>query len=437
LCAALCAREAGAKVTLFESAPQHLRAGNSRHARNFRVMSEAYPENEYFADLVRVTGGRTDEELARLVIRSTPEALDWMKGYGVKVQPAFKGTLHLDRTNTFFLGGGKALINTYYAQAVRRGITVIYDAEVTGLRIQDGVFESASVVLDGKIVEVRAHTLVAASGGFEANLDWLREGWGDAASNFTVRGTPHNKGKVLRLLLDAGATQIGDPSQCHAIAVDARGPKFDGGIVTRLDTLPLGIVVNRDAQRFYDEGEDLWPKRYAIWGRLIAQQPDQLAYSIIDAKLAGKFVPSAFPALRGSTIAELAGALGLPAQALKQTIADYNASIRGGTFDISKLDDCRTDGLTPDKTHWAQPIDTPPFLGYPLRPGITFTYMGVRVNQNAAVIMQDGKEAKNIFAAGEIMAGNILGQGYLAGIGITIGTVFGRIAGREAGRLVL
>ncbi len=67
--------------------------------------------------------------------------------------------------------------------------------------------------------------------------------------------------------------------------IDARAPKFDGGIATRLDSVVFGIMVNRDAQRFYDEGEDVWPKRYAIWGRLIAQQPDQIAYSIIDSQI--------------------------------------------------------------------------------------------------------------------------------------------------------
>jgi tricarballylate dehydrogenase len=98
------------------------------------------------------------------------------------------------------------------------------------------------------------------------------------------------------------------------------------------------------------------------------------------------------------------------------------------------LDDCATQELEPPKSHWAQPLDTPPFYGYPLRPGITFTYLGVKVNEQARVMMQDDRPAENIFAAGEIMAGNILGKGYMAGFGMTIGTVFGRIAGKEAAR---
>jgi tricarballylate dehydrogenase len=289
-------------------------------------------------------------------------------------------------------------------------------------------------LLDGQPVQIRAKAFVAAAGGFESNLTWLKESWGDAADNFLIRGTPYNQGKVLKFLLDCGAEPVGDPSQCHAVAIDARAPKFDGGIVTRLDCLPLGIVVNKFGDRFYDEGEDLWPKRYAIWGRLVAQQPDQIAYSIIDAKMLGKFMPSAFPPIRGNTIAELAAGLDLPADALQCTVDRFNRSVLPGTFDHSRLDDCRTAGLAPEKSHWALALDTPPFLGYPLRPGITFTYLGVKVNHKAEVIRKDGRPARNIFAAGETMAGNILGQGYLAGIGMTIGTVFGRIAGAEAAR---
>jgi len=440
MCAALGARESGATVVVAECAPQHMRAGNSRHARNFRcmhasptsVLTDAYTEEEYFNDLLQVTSGQTDEELARLLIRSSPECFAWMTQHGVRFQPSLTGTLQLGRTNAFFLGGGKALVNTYYAIAEKLGIRVLYNAEVTALRMSGARFESATVSVDGSPVEIRAKALVAASGGFEANLEWLSEAWGEAAKNFIIRGTPYNRGKVLRLLLDHGADHVGDPSQCHAIALDARAPKFDGGIVTRLDTLPLGIVVNQRGQRFYDEGEDLWPKRYAIWGRLIAQQPDQIAYSIVDSKTAGMVMPSAFPAFEARTIRELAGLLTLCADTLDATVDRFNRSCVDGSFDHTRLDNCHTRGLSPDKTHWALKLDSPPFFGYPLRPGITFTYLGLKVNRCGQVILKDGQPAPNVFAAGEIMAGNILGQGYLAGIGMTIGTVFGRIAGGGA-----
>jgi tricarballylate dehydrogenase len=342
--------------------------------------------------------------------------------------------LHLARTNAFFLGGGKALMNSYYAAAERLGVRVLYQAEVVGLELTDGRFRSASVRTGGQTVTIRARAAVMAAGGFESNLEWLREIWGEAADNFIIRGTPYNTGTILRLMLDEGAQSIGDAAQCHAIAVDARAPKFDGGIVTRLDCVSLGIVVNKYAERFYDEGEDFWPKRYAIWGRLIAKQPDQIAFSIIDANAIGKFMPSVFPPMAANSIPELARLLGLAPDVLQATVAAFNRAVRPGSFNQAILDDCRTEGLTPDKTHWATRIERPPFWGYPLRPGITFTYLGLRVDERSYVQMSDGRPSDNIFAAGEIMAGNILRQGYLAGVGMTIGTVFGRIAGEEAAR---
>jgi tricarballylate dehydrogenase len=281
-----------------------------------------------------------------------------------------------------------------------------------------------------------------ASGGFESDREWLREAWGRnergewPADRFLIRGTRFNMGVVLRDLLAKGADAIGDPTQGHCVAIDARAPLYDGGICTRVDCVSLGIVVNRDAQRFYDEGEDFWPKRYAIWGRLVAMQPEQIGYSVIDAKAVGRFMPPVFPGEKAESVGGLAKALGLDEAALLKTVTDFNAACRVGTFDHAVLDDCRTEGLAPPKTHWARPIDTPPFFGYPLRPGITFTYLGVKVDERAAVHF-GGRPSANLFAAGEVMAGNVLGQGYTAGVGMTIGTVFGRIAGASAARAVL
>jgi tricarballylate dehydrogenase len=277
---------------------------------------------------------------------------------------------------------------------------------------------------------------VVASGGFESNREWLRTAWGQidgewVADNFLIRGTRFNTGALLRYLIDLGADAVGDPKQCHAVAIDARAPLYDGGICTRVDCVSLGIVVNRRAQRFYDEGEDFWPKRYAIWGRLVAQQPGQIAYTVIDAKAVGRFMPPVFPGAKADSIAQLAREIGLDERVLVRTVEAYNAACRAGTFDHAVLDDCRTEGLAPPKSHWARPIDTPPFYAYALKPGITFTYLGVKVDARTAVHF-GGTPSPNLFAAGEVMAGNVLGQGYLGGIGLTIGTTFGRIAGGNA-----
>jgi tricarballylate dehydrogenase len=440
--AALAARLSGASVVMLEAAPRVFRGGNSRHTRNLRcahdsptdVLTGAYRGEEFWSDLLEVNGGETNEPLARLLIRESAGCPAWLRRFGVRFQPALRGTLHLGRTNAFFMGGGKALVNACYAAAERLGVQVIYDAEVVALDIEDGSFRRASVLAGGARRTIDGRAVVVAAGGFEANLDWLRDAWGEAAHNFVVRGTPFNTGTLLRILLDAGAQPVGNPRACHAVAVDARAPKFDGGIVTRLDSVPFGIVVNRHGQRFYDEGEGLWPKRYATWGTLVAQQPAQIAYSIVDAKAIGRFLPSAFPPIAANSIGELAAKLQIPAGALESTVVAFNDGVRQGTFDPAALDDCRTVGLTPDKTHWAQRLDTPPFWGYPLRPGITFTYLGVAVDDSACVIGSNGRRFNNVYAAGEIMAGNILRRGYLAGIGMTIGTVFGRIAGEAAAR---
>jgi tricarballylate dehydrogenase len=379
--------------------------------------------------------------LTRLVLRESKTCRAWMKKHGVRFQNSLSGTLHLSRTNAFFLGGGKALVNAYYRSAERLGVQIWYDSAVTRLEIVDGVFKAAYIGSAGNEERIEARTCVVASGGFESNLDWLREAWGRnergeyPSDNFLIRGTRFNQGVMLKALLDAGADQIGDPTQAHMVAIDARAPKYDGGIATRVDAVSLGIVVNKDGERFYDEGEDFWPKRYAIWGRLVAQQRGQTGYVIIDRKMLGKFMPPVFEGTTAQSIGELADKLRLPRATFEQTVADFNAACSltagVGTFNHEILDDCTALGASPPKTHWAQPLLDAPFTAYALQPGITFTYLGVKVNDSTHVHFND-QPSPNLFAAGEVMAGNVLGKGYLAGIGMTIGTVFGLIAGRSA-----
>ena len=445
LCAAITAREAGASVLMLESSTKVYRGGNSRHTRNLRYMHDKgnefltgpYPEDEFFEDLLRVTGGETNEELARFTIRESNNVGEWMQKHGIMFQPAMRGTLHLSRTNAFFLGGGRALINAYFRTAEKLGVAVSYETEVLDLAVENGKFVKAIAKRDMRQFEIQAKAVILAAGGFQANLQLLKEAWGPVAENFIVRGSPYDTGRVLRAMIGKGAKQIGDPKQCHAVAIDARAPKYDGGIVTRLDCVSFGIVVNKDGERFYDEGEDFWPKRYAIWGRLVAGQPDQIGYSIIDSKSIDLFMPSVFPPVEADTLAGLAEKLGLDPAKVEATVKEFNAATRPGTFHPGELDDCRTEGLEPVKSHWARPIDTPPFYGYPLRPGITFTYLGLAVNNKAQVLMEESGPSPNIFAAGEIMSGNILGRGYMAGFGMTIGTVFGKVAGREAAHYVI
>ena len=446
LCAALMAREAGASVLLLEAAPREWRGGNSGHTRNLRcmhdapqdVLVDAYPEEEYWQDLLKVTGGITNEHLARLTIRASSTCRDWMRKHGVRFQPPLSGALHVARPNAFFMGGGKALVNAYYRSAEKLGVQIRYQAPVDRLDIAHGQFKAAYVA--GERIEAKA--CVLAAGGFESNRAWLREAWGQnadgewPADNFLIRGTRFNQGVLIKHMAAQGADMIGDPSQSHCVAIDARAPLYDGGICTRIDCVSLGVVVNKNAQRFYDEGEDFWPKRYAIWGRLVAQQPGQIGYSIIDSQAIGRFMPPVFPGVQANSLPELAQKLGLDVDTFMRTLDGYNAACRVGTFDHTALDDCHTEGVTPAKTHWARPIDTAPFYGYALRPGITFTYLGLKVNDQAAVHF-GGVPSDNLFVAGEMMAGNVLGKGYTAGVGMSIGTAFGRIAGTQAAQAAM
>ena len=442
MCAAIEAARRGRRVVVVDVAPEHMRGGNTRHTRNMRlahheansVFSGPYPPDELLEDLQAVVGNDSNDSLTRLLVEESVDVFDWLTELGVRFQPSLEGTLSLGRTNAFFLGGGRAMLNALHRTAASLGVHVLYHTEVVDVEVDPHTGECRSVTLE---TESRQHRVavgafIAAAGGFESNLDWLEESWGPPARNFIVRGTPFNRGRVLQILRERGVALIGDPKQCHAVAIDGRAPKFDGGIVTRLDCVPFGIVLNANGERFYDEGEDFWPKRYAIWGRMVAMQPDQVAHVIIDSTSIDLFMPSVFPPEQAQSLEELSEAIGLNPTVLTTTVAEYNNACVPGTFDSTVHDDCRTEGIEPAKSHWARPITEPPFYAYTLRCGITFTYLALKVDHQARVIMANEVTSPNIFAAGEIMAGNILDRGYLAGLGMTIGSVFGRLAGSGA-----
>jgi tricarballylate dehydrogenase len=441
LCAAMAARERGASVLLLERAPEHMRAGNTRHTRNIRCVrvadgsgsSGVYSEDEFLEDLMQVTGSPPNMDLARRTIRESRWLPQWMSEHGISWQEPLAGTLNLGRTNRWFLGGGKALANSYYQKAMEMGVHVRYDAFVEDLVIESGKFQAAVINVASAQRKIGARAVVVATGGFEANLGWLKSLWGEAADNFIVRGTPYNDGTLLAKLLEKGASPIGDPKGFHAVAVDARAPKFDGGIVTRLDAIPFGIVVNSQGRRFYDEGENIWPKRYASWGRLIAEQPGQIAYCIVDSKTIHSFLPPMYKPFCADTIQALAKMLSVDTNVFSQTVEDFNRATAGNAnLRMERLDGLSSRELRPPKSNWAVPIDAAPFYGLPLRPGITFTYMGVTIDDQSRVVEKTGRPFTNVFAAGEIMSGNILTKGYLAGFGLTIGSVSGKLAGEEA-----
>jgi tricarballylate dehydrogenase len=440
LCAAIAARRNGASVRMVEHAPARLRGGNARHARNFRLMHDrpewyvpdSYGEDAFFRDLQRVTAGATDEKLARILIRGSATITPWLIENGVRLQDPNDGSMPYSRRTAFFLGGGKAMINALTITALKLGVTIGYDSEVVALTFEDNRDCEADIAHGGRIERVAAKTMVACAGGHQANLDWLRQSFGPAADGFMIRGTPYDTGTVLRLLLEADVKPAGNSARAHMVAVDARGPKFDGGIVTRITAIPHGIVVDRNGQRFHDEGEDARKTHFARWGARIADCPDQIAYLILDAAGLGRALPTALAPIRADSIADLATKLGLDPAALQTTVREFNAATEAAGD--RPLNERQTTGLTPPKTRAAVALAAPPFAAYPLRPGVTFTHFGVAVDEHLRLMRNDGTPARNGFAAGMIMAANVLGDGYLAGLGVALSTVFGRLAGEAAVR---
>ncbi len=396
LCAAIAARRSGAIVRMVEHASDALRGGNARHARNFRIMHDqpqwyvpdVYGEEAFFNDLVRVTGGVLDEPLAQILIRGSADLVTWLIKNGVRLQDPSSGAMPYSRRTAFFLGGGKAMVNALYATAIKLGVGISYHSEVVALTFGDSNC-SVDIRHDGRTERAIAKSLVICSGGHQANLGWLRESFGPAADNFMIRGTPYDTGSVLRLLLDAGAKPVGDPARAHMVAVDARGPKFDGGIVTRITAIPHGIVVDRQAKRFHDEGEDARKTHFARWGARIAECPDQIAWLILDANGVGRALPTALAPIRADTIAALATAIGLEPAALEATVNEFNAAT--ATPGDMPLNERGTTGLNPPKSRGAVALTAPPFAAYPLRPGVTFTHYGVAVDERLRVRKNDGK----------------------------------------------
>ena len=447
LVSAISIADNGAKVLIIEKAPKAYRGGNGRFTRNMRVvhdrhplLADVYTEEEFVQDVLRVTNGRANLELTKLVARKCRENPEWMRKHGVKFQRPFRGTLHQAKYNIFFIGGGQVLINTYYNYLEKmKNVEIMYETAAKDLVIDGDFCEAVKVDVGGREVVIEGKAFVIASGSFEANLNWLRRYWGDAVDNFIVRGTRYNTGEMLEVLYKNGAIPAGEPKGAHMAAVDARAPKYEGGVLSRIETVPFSIVVNKRCERFYDEGEDIWTKRYAIWGSLIAEQPDQIAFSIFDSKIYNnvEFLPSPWGPYIAPTIEELAKRIGLEPSKLVKTVKEFNAHVVEGKFDPSKLDDCHTEGLEPPKSHWAIKIDSPPFYAYPIRPGYTFCYRGVAVDDKGRVLRKGNVPFKNVFACGETMFGNILAyiRGYLAGVGMCIGTTFGRIVGEEASKV--
>jgi tricarballylate dehydrogenase len=335
------------------------------------------------------------------------------------------------------------MIAQHTAAALATGIEIRYDSPVVGL-LRDAGGAVTGVIVDGPEgrAEIAARAVVLASGGFEADPQrramYLGPNW-DVAK---VRGTPYNTGEALQMALDAGAQPYGHWSGCHAIQWDAGAPPTGDREIAHLfskQSYPIGIVVNRDAKRFLDEGADFRNYTYAKYGAEILKQPGAIAWQLFDAKTApllrhDEYTAPGVSRYEAATIRDLAARLGLNPDALDETVSTFNAAIQPGDFNPAIKDGVRTVGIAPPKSNWALPLDTPPFLAFAVTCGITFTFGGVKVDSDARALDRANRPILGLHAAGELVGGLFYGN-YPGGSGLTSGAVFGRRAGTSAGQL--
>jgi len=291
--------------------------------------------------------------------------------------------------------------------------------------------------------EVSTSAVVLGCGGFEANAEmrarYLGPGW-DLAK---VRGTSYNMGDGIQMALDVGAKPYGHWSGCHAVAWDMNAPPYGDRTIADLfqkHSYPLGLIVNVDGERFVDEGADFRNYTYAKYGREILSQPQRIAFQLFDEKtmklLRDEYrIPQA-SVVRADTIEDLADGLGVDRDGLVRTVREFNAAVQDGGFDPTVLDGKGTRGIAPPKSNWALPLDSPPYLGYAVTCGITFTFGGLKIDERARVLDTADSPIPGLYAAGELVGG-LFYNNYPGGSGLMAGSVFGRIAGTSAARTAL
>jgi tricarballylate dehydrogenase len=471
LAAAVSAREQGAaRVAVLEKAPRELRGGNTHYSGGllrfaydrpedllplvpgverdlpgFPAGVEPYPQKSFWQDLLRVTEGRADPELGEVLISRSFDTIKWMVTQGIVMEPALSlSGVRVGNTVKWSPGAilrarheGVGLSAMWFKSAESRGIEIRYDtravrllqderARVTGVVIQDA---------DG-FHELTARAVVLGCGGFEANPEWRARYLGRPWDHAKVRGTRYNTADGLRMALEIGALPHGQWTGCHSTPIDADAPPHgDRKLTDKTNRLsyPLGVLVNTRGRRFFDEGEDFQFYTYAKLGGIILNEPSGVAFQIFDAKVTGMLearYTTGSPIVADS-LADLVEKLPLDRRAALQALEDYNAAAEGGTFDPTVKDGLATKGLALPKSNWAQRLDTPPFVAYPVTGGITFTFGGVRINERAQVMSTSWAPIPGLYACGEMVGGLFHGN-YPGGTGLMSGAVFGRIAGAGA-----
>ena len=477
--AANSAREQGAeKVLLLEKAPMKDRGGNTyfsggllriafgsgedlrplvpdaeKELPGFFENVPSYSETDFMADLMRVTAGRTDQTLANILIGKSYETIRWMHDYaGIAMEPAASLSAIVVGDKVKWQKGaiiralheGVGLSTSWFVKSKANDITIRYGVGATDLlQGGDGAVIGARVSTGEGREEITAETVVLGCGGFEANAEMRAQYLGAPWDHAKVRGTAHNQGDGLRMALRIGALPWGQWSGRHSTPISNEWPDFaDRERTDRSNRLsyPYSVMINRNGLRFLDEGEDVGMYTYAKYGGQILNQPGGLAWQIFDQQTVGLLEPrySTSEPIMADTLAELVEQLDLDdkAQALC-TLEDYNAAAPASRFqdgfDPTQKDGLCTNGLSPEKSNWATRLNRPPFLAYSATGGVTFTFGGLKIDEDARVIGTDWRPIKGLFACGE-MVGGLFHFNYPGGTGLVSGAVFGRIAGASAGR---
>jgi tricarballylate dehydrogenase len=471
-CAALAAQEQGAKVLMLEAAPEEESGGNSRFtAGSIRVVYNGvddikslvpdltpadiettdfgtYNAEQFFDDMARVTQHRADPDLVELLVTRSFSTLNWLREKGIRFIPIYgRQAFKIDGKFKFWggltvesVGGGPGLVAMLTAAALRRGISIRYRTRALDLLYDGNRVEGVRVREDGTLREVRAHAVVLACGGFEANPEWRTRYLGPGWDLAKVRGSRFNTGDGIRMALEIGASPCGNWSGCHAVQWERNAPEFGDlavGDQFQKHSYPFGILVNAAGKRFVDEGADFRNYTYAKYGRAVLEQPGQFAWQVFDQKvkhlLRDEYRIRQMTKVAANTLDDLAQKLdGVNLAEFLKTVTEWNAAVRTAIpFNPNVKDGRCTQGLALNKSNWANTIDTPPFEGYAVTCGITFTFGGLRINTGGEVLNTDGRSIRGLYAAGELVGG-LFYFNYPGGTGLMSGAVFGKIAGASA-----
>jgi tricarballylate dehydrogenase len=477
LCAALSAREQGAGVLVLEKAPEAWRGGNGFFtAGGFRFAFKSfeelrsligdlsdqeaaqmdvdpYTEDNFYDDLMRVTEDCADPDLALLLVRESQATVRWMKERGIRWIPMFgRQAYRIGGRFRFWgglvleaVGGGPGLIDMEYASAAKAGIEVRFETKATRLLTDErGRVTGVMVRTPAGSETIAARAVVLAAGGFEANPEMRTRYLGPNWELARVRGTPYNTGDGIRMALEIGALPWGHWSGCHSVQWDLNAPWHGDrkvGDNFQKHSYPLGLIVNVRGERFVDEGADFRNYTYVKYGRAVITQPRRAAFQIFDQKvvhlLREEYRIREVTKAEDATLEGLAGKLEIDVAGLVRTVTEFNRAVMAEVaFNPAVKDGRGTRGITPPKSNWAQPLDTPPYVGYAVTTGITFTFGGLRITESGQVIDCEQRLIPGLFAAGELVGG-LFYHNYPGGAGLMAGAVFGRIAGRSAARAAL